>query len=37
MDQPAFTPRSCELGDSLRTLRKQFAKGSEFAELLDGT
>ena len=35
MDQPAFTPRSCELGNSLRTLRKQFAKGSEFAELLD--
>lgn len=35
MDQTAFTPRSCELGDALRALRKQFAKGSEFAELLD--
>ena len=35
MEQTPITPRSRELGDALRTLRKQFAKASEFAELLD--
>lgn len=35
MEQTPITPRSCELGDALRTLRKEFAKGSEFAEQLD--
>lgn len=34
MDQTPFTPRSRELGDALRTLRKQFARGAEFAESL---
>jgi transcriptional regulator with XRE-family HTH domain len=35
MEQTPITPRSCELGDALRSLRKQFAKGSAFAEQLD--
>lgn len=35
MEQTPATPRSCELGDTLRALRQEFTKGSEFAERLD--
>lgn len=34
MDRIPLTPRSRELGDELRRLRKQFAKGAEFAAQL---
>ncbi|MEU3649428.1 Scr1 family TA system antitoxin-like transcriptional regulator [Lentzea sp. NPDC034063] len=35
MEQTPITPRSCELGDELRTLRAKFSNGHEFASLLD--
>ncbi|GLY53774.1 helix-turn-helix transcriptional regulator [Lentzea sp. NBRC 102530] len=35
MDRASLTPRSCELGDELRTMRERFARGAEFAKTLD--